>query len=484
MPEADRVEQALRDCPFLVVSDVSRDTDTIRHAQVKLPAVSWGEKDGTVTNSERRISRQRAFLPAPGLARPDWWIIAEVAKRMGFAEAFAYRSPAEIFAEHAALSAFENDGERDFDIGAFAGIDRRSFDKMQPFQWPRPRPGAPSATRFFASGGFYTSDRKARIVPVRPPEPKPNEAHFPLVLNTGRVRDHWHTMTRTGRSSRLSQHFAEPFAEIHPEDAWRLAITDADIVRVASRRGSVLVRALLSPRQRRGTVFVPMHWTDQFASNARIDTLIPAITDPHSGQPASKHVPVSIERVAAAKYGFAVLRERPSALAAEYWALARSEGGWRIELAFTEDSRDWTAFAASLFAAMSGAETLSYLDKATGQHRFACFDGDRLAGALFLASEPVAVPRNWACEQLYKQHAGQRARMGVIAGRPGFGLVDRGAIVCACFGIGANQIERSMAEGCLSVAAIGRALRAGTNCGSCRGEIGKIINERRLQAAE
>ena len=244
------------------------------------------------------------------------------------------------------------------------------------------------------------------------------------------------------------------------------------------------MRALLSARQQPGTIFVPMHWTDQFAARARVDTLVPALTDPHSGQPASKHVPASIGRFAAAKYGFAVLTERPNALASEYWALAKCEGGWRLELAFADDDRDWLAFATSLFDTAPGAETLSFHDGAAGRHRFACFDGDRLGGALFLASEPVAVSRDWACEQLLKKHAGQRARMAVIAGRPGFGVVDRGATVCSCFGVGAKQIETAIAGGCRSVEAVGEALQAGTNCGSCRGEILTIIDEHRVQAAE
>jgi assimilatory nitrate reductase catalytic subunit len=180
MPDARLVEKALGDCPFLVVSDIVRDTDTLRHAHVKLPASAWGEKDGSVTNSERRISRQRPFLTAPGTTRPDWWIICEVAKRMGFAEAFAYGSAAEIFAEHAALSAFENNGTRDFDIGAFAGIDRASYDRMQPIQWPRQRPAGPAETRFFAAGGFYTEDRKARIVPLQPTPPRAADPAFRL----------------------------------------------------------------------------------------------------------------------------------------------------------------------------------------------------------------------------------------------------------------------------------------------------------------
>ena len=314
MPEADLVAAALKTCPFVVVSDVVAQTDTLRHAHVKLPAAAWGEKDGTVTNSERRISRQRAFLPQAGEARADWAIICDVAARMGFAPAFSYPSAAEIFAEYAALSAFENAGTRDFDIGAFAEIDSVQFDAMAPFQWPRRSDIAPEETRFFATGRFYTPDRKGRFIAVTPPAAVRASAEFAIILNTGRVRDHWHTMTRTGKSPRLSQHLAEPFAEIHPHDAAELGIADADIVRISSADRSVLVRAFLSPRQARGAVFVPMHWNDQFAAQARIDALIPATIDPHSGQPAFKHARVSLARFAAAHYGFAVLRERPHRL--------------------------------------------------------------------------------------------------------------------------------------------------------------------------
>src|SRR5690606_22043367 len=138
MSEADAVRAALKACPFVVVSDMNRHTDTMELAHIRLPAAGWGEKNGTVTNSERRISRQRSFLPLPGEARPDWWIVSEVARRLGHGEAFSYNSPAEIFAEHVALSAFENDGSRDFDLSGLAGAD---YDTMTPVQWPvRARP--------------------------------------------------------------------------------------------------------------------------------------------------------------------------------------------------------------------------------------------------------------------------------------------------------------------------------------------------------
>ncbi|RWC46859.1 MAG: nitrate reductase [Mesorhizobium sp.] len=529
MPDADAVEAAIKACPFVVVSDVLAMTDTVRHAHVRLPAAAWGEKDGSVTNSERRISRQRAFLPVPGEARADWWIIAEVAKRMGIAEAFSYASPAAIFAEHAALSAFENDGARDFDIGAYAGVDAKTYEELAPFQWPAPaspspsrgesaralseakqaglggvggasptparlsRPAAQSSLadaplkaegiRFFANGGYYTPDRKARFIAIHPTAHIRTSPDYPLILNTGRIRDHWHTMTRTGKSQRLSQHMAEPFAEIHPLDAQHFAIGDANIVRVSTGHGEVLVRALVTARQRPGSVFVPMHWTDQFSARARVDALVAPITDAISGQPASKNIAARVERFAAAAFGFAVLAERPGLIDADYWSLARCAAGWRLELAL-EAGRDWPAFAASLFGADAQGETLAYQDVAGGHYRFARFAGSRLAGALYLAPKPVAVSRSWAVEQLSADHADRRGRLAIVAGRPGGNTVDRGAVVCSCFGVGANQIAEAVRGGCTSVEAIGATLHAGTNCGSCRAEIRTIIEARRLQAAE
>ncbi len=473
MPDADNVAAALRACPFVVVSDVTGATDTARFAHVRLPAAAWGEKDGTVTNSERCISRQRSFLPAPGAARPDWWIVCEVAKRMGFGGAFDYASPAEIFSEHAGLSSFENDGTRDFDIGALTGTACKQYEALAPLQWPHPARSAPR-TRLFADGHFFTADRKARFVEVRAECGAPGSSAFPLTLNTGRVRDHWHTMTRTGKSQRLSQHCAEPYVEMHPDDAARHHVGDADLVRVSTGLGAILVRALVSPRQQRGSIFVPMHWNDQFSARARVDVLVAAVTDPISGQPASKNIPARLERFAAAAYGFAVLRRKPATIPAEYWAIAKCSAGWRLEMAFAAPADDWADFVRDLVGGET--ELIAYHDVKSGQHRFAGYDNDELAGAVFLASEPVAVSRAWAIAQLGAPKLARGKRAAVIAGRPGKGAIDRGATVCACFSVGAKEIAAAAARGCATVAAIGEALQAGTNCGSCRAEIREIID--------
>ena len=484
MPDASRVEEALAACPFVVASDIAAKTDTLRFAHVALPAAAWGEKDGTVTNSERRISRQRPFLPLPGEARPDWRIICDVAARMGFAEAFSYGSPAAIFAEHAALSAFENDGDRDFDIGGLANLDDARYSSLAPTQWPHPAKAAQPVTRFFGNGSFFTPNRKARFIVVSPGVETRTSEEYPFVLNTGRIRDHWHTMTRTAKSVRLSQHLAEPFVEIHPADARSLGISDADIVCVSNSGQSILTRALLTDRQARGAVFVPIHWTDQLAAVARVDRLVPSRIDPHSGQPAFKHSAVRVERFAAARYGFGVLDDSPPSLDADYWAVAKCAGGWRLELAFAEANRDWSAWVRKIIERKPDAQILAYHDMSAGQQRFACFAGDRLVGAFFFAAEPVAVSRDWAVEQLGAKFSSRGERLAIVAGRPARRFADRGALVCSCFGIGVNQIRAAIATGCDSVETVGQATQAGTNCGSCRAEIKAILAQRKVQAAE
>lgn len=484
MPDADAVKAALAACPFVVVSDIQRDTDTARLAHVLLPATGWGEKSGTVTNSERRISRQRPFLPTPGEARPDWWQLAEVGKRLGFASEFSYDGPAAIYAEHAALSTFENEGERDFDIGAHAGLDAQAYDDLLPFQWPLRQDGS-SAARFFAGGGFFTADGRARLVPVTAPAVEPIDEIHPFTLNTGRIRDHWHTMTRTGKSARLFAHIAEPFCEIHPLDAEKADIGDADLVRIDSANGrSIIVRALVTERQIRGAVFVPMHWTGETAPSARVDTLVASRTDPVSGQPALKMSCVSVTRYTAQAYGFLVATGRPTDLPFDYWAIAKTESGIRLELAGDPPAEGWDGWLRRSLQVGEGGEVSAYIDRQAGDHRLLVFDGDRLLAALFVAPAPVCVSRQWAVDQLHQRHPDLKARSRLFAGRPAAGTPDKGAIVCSCFSVGINDIHAAARSGCRSLDAIGASLNAGTNCGSCRPEIRRILDATQALAAE
>ncbi|QRM55831.1 nitrate reductase [Sinorhizobium sp. BG8] len=484
MPDADAVAAAIASCPFVVVSDMIKDTDTTRLAHVLLPSLGWGEKDGTVTNSERRISRQRGFLPAPGEARADWWQLAEVGRRMGHGDAFSYLSPSDIFAEHAALSAYENDGSRDFDIGGLSDIDAAGYDTIVPFQWPLPAGQTPRESRFFADGAFFHRDGRARFVPVESPRGERTDGTYPFTLNTGRIRDQWHTMTRTGRTPRLSAHIAEPFAEIHPRDAETVGVGDAGLVEIESAHGKVVVRALVTDRQSRGSVFVPMHWNDRFAARARVDTVVAPLTDPHSGQPASKNVAVAVRSYKAEAYGFVVSASRPRRLETPYWALAKADGGWRTELAFNHPADDWIGWCRETFDLPAGIEPLGYMDRQSGDVRLAFFHGSRLLAAIYLSRGPVAVARNWAIAQLKATHDGARDRLAIVAGRPGADKPDPGATVCSCFSVGVNQIVAAVRGGCHSVEAVGKTVSAGTNCGSCRAEIRGIIDGCLAEAAE
>ena len=288
MPRVGRVRDALARCPLVIVSD-AWPTDTTALADVVLPAASWGEKEGTVTNSERCISRQRAFRAPPGDARPDWWMFAEVARRMGWEKEFSYSGPAEVFLrEHAALSAFENDGQRVFDIGALADLDDAGYDALLPMQWPCPRPGrGRTGPRLFAHGRFHTPDGRARMLPLAVSVGKTLD-DYPLTLNTGRVRDQWHTMTRTGRVPRLMTHITGPCLTLHPRDAARRGIEDGGLARIESLYGSTVLRVSINASMRAGNVFVPMHWTDQFSSSGPVNRLVHAVIDEVSGQPESQ----------------------------------------------------------------------------------------------------------------------------------------------------------------------------------------------------
>ena len=267
----------------------------------------------------------------------------------------------------------------------------------------------------------------------------------------------------------------------------RLSIGDADLVRVESRHGAAVVRALVTARQRPGSVFVPMHWTAEFAALARVCALVAPVTDPLSGQPASKNVPIRLERFEAGCYGFAICARRPNTEGLDYWALARADGGWRIELAVREEMPEHETFFRRLLELGrndDGAEILAYRDARRGDHRMAAFEDTRLLGALYLSRTPVAVAREWVTGQFSESHADPRSRFLVVAGRGKTARPDAGATVCSCFGIGINQIAAAVRTGCTTVEAVGRSLSAGTNCGSCRAEIKEIIDAHRLQAAE
>ncbi len=491
LPNAEHVREALEKCELVIVSDILAGTDTVQLGHIKFPATGWAEKDGTVTNSERRISRQRGFLPAPGSARPDWWIICEMAKRLGF-KGFDYAGPADIFDEHARLSMLENDGIRDFDIGGLSGLSASEYAAIEPIQWPVRRlagqlapPAANCGTARLCATDFYTADRKARFVPVsyRPPVHAP-DGEYPFVLNTGRIRDQWHTMTRTGKSARLGGHLPEPFVEIHPRDALLCGIKDQGLARLSTAWGAIVLRVRFSVETPRGSVFVPIHWNDQTASDARVGKLVNPVVDPHSGEPEFKHTPVRVEPFLIEWHAFVLSRRPISTADFSYWARATGDQFLRYELAGRQYPADWSAWGRDLLGGRdSNDDWLDYVDATATLYRGALVREERIEACVFVSPRLDLPSRQWLAGLFAQEQLSELDRISLLVGRPADPSADAGPTVCSCFGVGRNVILRAIGDQQLHTPeAIGRCLKAGTNCGSCVPELRKLIAEAKTAA--
>ncbi len=511
MPDADKIKRALSRCELVVVSDVMAQTDTTAFAHVLLPAQGWGEKSGTVTNSERCISRLRAFLPPMGEARPDWWALAEVAKRWGYAEHFSYAGVHEVFDEHCRLTAAGNsfgigdpglgtqspaarevldphaiDAVRYLNLVGLVGLSPSEFDALTPVRWPVLRkPGASlpgplppdPESRPFSDGRFFTPDRRARFVATAPHMPANLlDQDYPLVLNTGRVRDHWHTMTRTGLSQRLASHVAEPFVDLHPQDALLCGVREDQLARVSSLWGSCVARVRLSGEMPRKSVFVPIHWNAQFSSDGRVGSLVNPVVDPVSGEPEFKHTPVRVEPFTVSWHGFALSRSELSMTDAAWWTRITGESFTRYEMAGRKQEGEWAQRARAVLGVTDAeADWLEYEDRSAGVYRGALVVDDRIAACLFVSPRPDLPSRAWLSGLFAKQRLDDVDRMGLLVGEPFERGEDTGATVCSCFGIGRKTIERAVRSGCHTPRALGDRLKCGTNCGSCVPELKSII---------
>ena len=281
MPDLDVVEKALRQAELVIVQDAYHPTETTRFADVLLPAAQWPEKDGVMTNSERRMTYLPKLVEPPGEALPDSVIVARVARELGFKDAFDYAGAAEIFAEYAALTA-----------GTPCDCSGVSHDRLKadgPLQWPVPGPAHPGTPRLYSDGGFPAPGGRARLVPVEhDPPAEPPDALYPLTLTTGRVRDHWHTLTRTAKSPALIARTREPLLEVNLRDAQRAGIHDGDFVEITSRRGKAVAQARVGETIREGTCFLPFHWGRQWGFYKAANNLTLSARDPLSGQPELK----------------------------------------------------------------------------------------------------------------------------------------------------------------------------------------------------
>tara|TARA_R110002050_G_scaffold71891_3_gene154660 strand:+ start:45175 stop:47829 length:2655 start_codon:yes stop_codon:yes gene_type:complete len=478
LPDADKVRDALRDCELVVVSDCEQFTDTTACADIVLPALAWGEKCGTVTNSERRISRQRNVLPHPGEAEEDWWIMSQVAQRLGFEQHFNYQSSADVFREHAALSGFENSGVRDFDISGLADLTDQEYDQLQPVQWPVTSDKPQGTARLFTDNKFFTDNGKAKFIAITPRAPvNATSDDYPLVLNTGRIRDQWHTMTRTARSVKLNGHISEPFVDIHPSDAEKWAVKAHDLAKIESRWGTMLARVQMTDNQRIGNIFVPMHWTQQNSSHSRVDAVVNPVVDPISGQPELKHTPVRISPYQAAWHGFILSRTRLKLSNNDYCVSVKGEQFWRYELAGESKIEDYSAWAKlQLSDKEEAGEWLEFADVKAQRFRAGIIKNNQLDAVIFIAPNHELPTRTWLSHLFTESPLSDEARANLLAGKPGADQPDVGPLVCACFGIGENTIKDAISCGAAkSVEDIGKQLKAGTNCGSCIPEIKKLF---------
>lgn len=475
LPDAHKVRAALEKCETLIVSDCVKHTDTIAYADILLPAKTWGERNGTVTNSDRTISRQRPFFEAPDEAKGDWEILTAVAQSMGHHDAFPYKHPADVFREHAALSSFENDNERCFDIGSLSQIEQTEYDAFSPQPWPLKTGQTKESIRLFEDSQFFTKSRKAQFIAITPKAPASLlSKQYPFRLNTGRVRDHWHTLTRTGISARLSSHIEEPYVEIHPQDAKPLSLQNGQIARIWNELGEVHVKVSISDDQRVGSLFIPMHWSDTFNPTASISKIIPSIVDPYSGQPESKHASVQIEGIVMQWHGFLLSKEPLDLPTTDYINCNRVKNGWQYELCGT--NFDHFEQLKALLACQS--DVIEYQDTNRQIFRAASFRGKQLSQCLFISDQKINLPkRKWLTNLLSETTISQEQRSSLLSGNPPTAIEDQGKTVCSCFNVGEKTIMSSISEQKLtSVEAIGECTQAGTNCGSCIPELNAYLS--------
>ncbi len=463
LPDSESVRRALAACPTVVVSDCTAATDTNVYADILLPAQGWGEKDGSVTNSERFVSRQRRLLPPSGDAMPDWWILCQVAARMGFAEAFNYANPAQIFAEHAQLSAFENNGERLFNLSHLAGQTEDEYDNMRPNRWPKARP--------FADARFSTPNRRARFIPIKN-KPIKNESSGQntgmLLLNTGRYRDQWHTMTRTGSVADLFQDSWLPALQIHPTDAAKRNIKNGDVVQVENHLGHVRLIADVTTDVKPGNLFAPIHWNDQFSGRANICQVIASVTDPISGQPDSKQARVNCRSIEAPlRIRLAttqgVSAETLDKAELQFWARIPGPGMTFLELAGTELSPILSLLDTCDMVTLEAVEHFRALGRIA----------DQPAWLLFSTGAYCNLP-SW--RHLHALLTAETEDWRRLSSTPP-GEVDTSRCVCTCFQVTERTIQQTIMAGVDSVAVLGETLSCGTNCGSCRHELQKLVNK-------
>ena len=496
LPDQTAVREALGRAEFVVVQEAYAGAETVRYADLLLPASTWGEKDGTVTNSERRISRVRAAVAAPGEARADWAIAADFGGRLavrlhpGRRDLFRYASVEEAWNEHR-----EATRGRDLDI---SGLSYALLDARGPQQWPFRKGDTAGAARLYGDGVFPTANGRARFaaVPYTPPAERV-DARYSLRLNTGRLRDQWHGMSRTGTVAQLFSHAPEPAVEMHPDDLARRGLRAGDLVRVESRRGAIVLAAQPSDEVASGQAFVAMHWGERFLGGAQgVNTLTVPRFDPISKQPELKHAAVRVTKaelpwrlVAFGLPGGGVatrLADRLAAIAGDCAfsctvLIGRDAEGVQLRAAAASppDAATLTAIDAAL--GLDAADVIRYDDAPRRIGRRIAVRGGRLV-AVRLSGDIAAVAAEcWLRDWLLRGEPVDRIRRALLAptGAAPVGGARSGRVVCNCLNVTERAIRDALPTLPSAPADALRALQArlecGTSCGSCIPEVKRLL---------
>ena len=486
LPNQNKVHEALAGCPFVVVQEAFFTTETCRFADLLLPAASWGEKEGTVTNSERRVSHVRRAVPAPAEARPDWSITCDFARRLetllrpGLPSLFDFPSAEALFEEYKHLTA-----QRDLDL---SGLSYALLDDQGPQQWPFP-PGARRGTaRLYGDGRFPTASGRAQFHadPYRAPKEK-REARYSLTLNTGRLRDQWHGMSRTGTAARLFGHVEAAVLGLHPDELRRRRLNDGDLVKLRSRRGSLILPVQADESVRPGQAWLPMHWGDRFLKGLGTNVLTQPAFDPLSKQPELKHAGVEVDKV-----------ELPWQL----FALVEGEVQTRFEAlrplfedfayaSLTPTGRERPALLIRAACAVAPPpELLAQIDRLLRLHEgpvLAYDDPRRAVGkrvriedgriqSIRLAGETAA--SEWLKGLWRDGQANAELRRWLLApvsAPPGNAeATPRGKILCNCLNVSEGAVCAGIERG-LDLDGLKQTLKCGTSCGSCVPEIKRLL---------
>ncbi|MFC0667086.1 molybdopterin-dependent oxidoreductase [Azotobacter chroococcum] len=485
MPDQQKIHEALSTCPFVVVQEAYATTETCRYADLLLPASGWGEKEGSVTNSERRVSHVRRAVPAPGEARTDWAITCDFAHRLerhlrpGQPSLFDFASPAALFEEYKQLTA-----GRDLDL---SGLSHALIDDLGPQQWPFPAGASRGTPRLYADGVFPTASGRARFQadPFRAPQEK-REARYPLTLNTGRLRDQWHGMSRTGTVAQLFGHAEEAALSLHPDELRRRRLASGDLVKLRSRRGTLIVPVQADEAVRPGQAFLPMHWGDRFLKGLGTNVLTLPAFDPLSKQPELKHAGVEVEKVELpwqlfalvegdVQQRFAKLRPLLEEFAYASLTLTGRERPALLVKAASAAPPDATLLAQiDTLLGLDEGPVLAYDDpRRTVGKRVRIEDGR--IHAIRLAGETAA--RDWL-KALWEEGKAdadlRRWLLAPLSTPPGNAGGCKGKTVCSCMNVSDTAIREGIKRG-LDLDGLKQELKCGTSCGSCVPEIKRLL---------